>query len=391
MFTQASTRRILIVDDHPYSALMLAQALGPFAQPVEVLTANDGLEAWRLAEQRQLDVLITDYRMPGLSGLDLIARVRSHHTDTRVILITAHHTPALATAARNLQVTDYLVKPVSPEALRRVVDDVLGCETALIASLERATNDRLAMASHELKTPITTLLAYADLLKRVGPLTERQIEYLNRMRAVTKRLSELVVNLVEQARTTGGLAPRPEPCCLVEMAEDLADEFSPAAAARELTLTLAVGPDPLYVWGDATALRQVFRNLIGNAIKYTPANGQIQLGVEARADDVHVWVRDTGLGIPADDLPYVFEKFYRVQRQDRAAIEGSGLGLAIVKTIIEQHGGSVSVESEVGRGSCFRFSLPALPPTNESTPVTLHPIRRNVLAERRHQFQEKSA
>ncbi len=389
MLIQASTRRILIVDDHPFSALMLAQALGPFDPPVEVLTANDGVEAWRVVEQRRVDVLITDYRMPGLSGLELIARVRGQRADTCVILVTAHHTPALATAARNLQVTDYLVKPVSPEALRRVVNDVLGCESALAASLEQVTNDRLAMASHELKTPITTLLAYTDLLKRVGPLTERQIEYLNRIRTVTKRLSELVLNLVEQARTTGGLAPRPEPCCLVEMAEDMADEFAPAATARELTLNLAVGPKPLYVWGDATTLRQVLRNLMGNAIKYTPANGQITLGVEAHADDVLVWVRDTGLGIPAADLPFVFEKFYRVQSHDRATIEGNGLGLAIVKTIIEQHGGSVSVESQLGQGSCFRFSLPALPLPAKTTPATLRPMRRDVLSERLDQYQEK--
>lgn len=362
----SSANRILIVDDHPYSAHMLAQALGPFDHPVEVLTANDGLEAWRVVEQRRVDVLITDYRMPGLSGLELIARVRDLCAATRIILVTAHHTPALAAAARNLQVTDYLIKPVSPEALRRVVDDVLGCQSALAASLEQVTNDRLAMASHELKTPITTLLAYVDLLKRVGPLTELQAEYLNRIRAVTKRLSELVLNLVEQARPTGGVTPRPEPCCLVEMAEDMAEEFAPSASARTLTLTVDVGPEPLYVWGDALALRQVLRNLIGNAIKYTPAGGRIALSVEARAGEVCVWVRDTGLGIPTADLPFVFEKFYRVHRHDRAAIEGNGLGLAIVKTIVEQHGGRVSVESEVGQGSCFCFCLPALAPLTES-------------------------
>jgi two-component system, OmpR family, phosphate regulon sensor histidine kinase PhoR len=199
-----------------------------------------------------------------------------------------------------------------------------------------------------------------DLLKRVGPLTERQLDYLNRIRAVTKRLSELVLNLVEQARTTGGLSPRPEPCCLVEMAEDMADEFSPSATTRDLTLAVDTGLAPLYVWGDAAALRQVLRNLIGNAIKYTPAGGRITLGVEARAKEVCVSVCDTGLGIPAADLPFVFEKFYRVHSQDRALIEGNGLGLAIVKTIVEQHGGSISVESQVGQGSCFRFSLPAL-------------------------------
>jgi signal transduction histidine kinase len=339
---------------------MLAQALGPFDRPVEVLTANDGLEAWRLIEQRRVDVLITDYQMPGLSGLELIARVRSQHTDTHIILITAHHTPALATAARNLHVTDYVIKPVSPEALCRVVAEVLGCQSALAASVAQVTNDRLAMASHELKTPITTLLAYVDLLKRVGPLTEHQIEYLNRMRAVTKRLSELVRNLVEQARTTGSLTPRPEPCCLVEMAEDMLDEFAPSATARNLTLAIDVELESLYVWGDATALRQVLRNLLGNAIKYTPAGGRITLGVEARTNDVCVWVRDTGLGIPTADLPFIFEKFYRVCNHDRATIEGNGLGLAIVKTIVEQHGGSVSVESELGQGSCFRFNLPAL-------------------------------
>ena len=117
----------------------------------------------------------------------------------------------------------------------------------------------------------------------------------------------------------------------------------------------------LSVTADLMRLQQVARNLIGNAIKYTPAGGQITVAAEAKGDTVQVTVQDTGLGIPTTDLPFIFDRFYRVQADDRQNIEGNGLGLAIVKAIVEQHGGQITVESAVEKGSRFSFTLPLTP------------------------------
>ena len=112
--------------------------------------------------------------------------------------------------------------------------------------------------------------------------------------------------------------------------------------------------------GDVHRLKQVLRNLVGNAVKYTPDNGAITLAAATEGPYVRVDIQDTGIGISDADLPYVFEKFYRAQMEAVSDIEGNGLGLAIVKSVVEQHGGHVSVESEVGKGACFTFTLPLM-------------------------------
>src|SRR6266545_5665025 len=138
----------------------------------------------------------------------------------------------------------------------------------------------------------------------------------------------------------------------------LADEFKPQAQTKQQALSLIQTDDNLTVQCEVLKMHQALRNLIGNAIKYTPAGGAITLSVEHDAEQVNIKIQDTGYGIPASDLPHIFERFYRVRNNGHDEIEGNGLGLAIVKSIVEQHGGNVSVESEIGKGSCFSFTLP---------------------------------
>jgi signal transduction histidine kinase len=114
------------------------------------------------------------------------------------------------------------------------------------------------------------------------------------------------------------------------------------------------------VSGNESQLRRVLRNLIGNAVKYTPEGGTITLSLEFESNIVKIRVKDTGYGIPSSDLPHIFDRFYRVRNNGHNDIQGNGLGLAIVKTIAGQHGGNVSVESEVGKGSCFTLTIPLL-------------------------------
>jgi signal transduction histidine kinase len=127
---------------------------------------------------------------------------------------------------------------------------------------------------------------------------------------------------------------------------------------KNQTLLVEEGKERLNVCGDHLQLKQALRNLVGNASKYTPAGGSIKLSAAAEAELVTVRVKDTGYGIPADDLPFIFDRFYRVRDGEVKDIEGNGLGLAIVKSVIEGHGGQIDVESRLGQGSCFTFRLP---------------------------------
>jgi len=142
---------------------------------------------------------------------------------------------------------------------------------------------------------------------------------------------------------------------------NIADEFTPQAAAKEQTLQFNPFTSRAHVNGDLLQLKQLFRNLVGNAIKYSPQGGRIMLGAKVEKGNIQVNVQDTGFGIPAADLPFIFDRFYRVRSGKNSEMEGNGLGLAIVKSIVEQHGGQVNVQSEMDKGTCFTVSLPLYP------------------------------
>jgi signal transduction histidine kinase len=224
--------------------------------------------------------------------------------------------------------------------------------------LERVKNEFIATASHDLKSPITAVLGYSELLTRAGPLNERQEEFASRMRHAAVQMHELVSNLLELARIDLDVELKPEPCDMLDLLTAATDEMRVQAAAKSQALAFIPPAERLRIQGDPARLRTMLRNLIGNAVKYTPPGGQIVVSAEAIGQFAWVTVQDTGPGIQPADLPHVFEKFYRAQSAPTVEAEGSGLGLAIVKAIVERHGGHVTAESAPGAGSRFRFSLP---------------------------------
>ena len=228
-------------------------------------------------------------------------------------------------------------------------------------TLERVKNEFISTASHDLKNPIMTIAGFSQLIPKIGPLDPKQVEFVERIQAAASHMQELVQNLLDLAKMDMGVELKMENVELNTLATDIADEFQPQAEAKNQTLNLKKAWDEIVVRGDPLQLCQALRNLVGNAIKYTPADGSIDLSVEKEETSVFIQVKDTGHGIPADDLPFIFDRFYRVRNQTIQNIEGNGLGLAIVKSIIEKHGGQISVESEPGKGSCFTFSLPLAP------------------------------
>jgi signal transduction histidine kinase len=168
-----------------------------------------------------------------------------------------------------------------------------------------------------------------------------QVDFARRIGNGAKHMGELVENMLDLAKMDLHEEGRFETLDLAPMLAELADEFKPQAEAKGQTLTLEKTGTSFPVRGEAVKLRQVFRNLIGNAIKYTPANGTIQISANSDAERVFIHVKDTGYGIPAADLPHLFKRFYRVRNNGHDDIEGNGLGLAIVKSIVEGHGGGV--------------------------------------------------
>lgn len=229
--------------------------------------------------------------------------------------------------------------------------------------LEQVKNEFISTASHNLKHPITVITGFTQLLSRAGRLNKKQLGYVHQINIATENMNALAQNILELAIMDlgAGMELRREIVDLRAVVSEVADEFRPQAEAKGQLLQLEKTEEQLTVHVDPLQLRQALRNLVDNAIKYTPGGGSITLSLGSPDHQAVVRVRDTGRGISSENLPFIFDRFYRVRNGYTRGIEGSGLGLAIVKSIVEQHGGQISVKSEPGKGSCFTFILPLMP------------------------------
>ena len=252
--------------------------------------------------------------------------------------------------------------------------------------LERASKFKdqfLSTMSHELRTPLNAVLGFSDLLKeeRYGTLNDRQQRYLKHIHTGGKHLLSLINDILDLSKIEAGrLQLAVESVLISSSFAEALDSMRPLADKKSQIL-VKHAPPGLSLRADATRFRQVLMNLIGNAIKFTPEGGKIELTARQFGDDVRVEVRDSGPGIPPDEQKRIFEAFYRLRQSEKAA-EGTGLGLAITQRLVELHGGKLGLDSEMGSGSCFHFTLPsavavaaAEPLTNISTTVTSESIR----------------
>jgi two-component system NtrC family sensor kinase len=225
-----------------------------------------------------------------------------------------------------------------------------------LKELDRVKSEFVFTVSHDLRTPLTTIRGYVDLLERVGPLNDQQRTFVERVRASILHITDLISDLLDLGRIEAGYDLEMEPLHLEGIIDAVVEEFRPLAEEKQQELRWERPPLPL-IRGNPRRLRQVMENLLSNAIKYTQEGGWI--AVEAAEDDGHIVIRvaDNGIGIPLADQPYIFERFYRARTEETEEVEGTGLGLAIVKSVIEKHGGRVWVESRPGVGSVFTFVL----------------------------------
>lgn len=227
-----------------------------------------------------------------------------------------------------------------------------------IERVEKTRRDFIANVSHELRTPLTSIRGYAETLLDSGEFTESSREFLQVIRRNAERMSRLTEDLLVLARVESGeekLDLQPvEPRKLIQ---ESAAALSETANAAGVVLELASAPE-CPVLADSYAIQQVLGNLISNALRYAQSGRKLVLGASERDHHVEFFVKDFGPGIPSEHLPRIFERFYRVDKARSRETGGTGLGLAIVKHIVLNHGGTVRVESAVGHGTTFFFTLP---------------------------------
>jgi len=226
-----------------------------------------------------------------------------------------------------------------------------------------ADRDRLrefvADVSHELRTPIAALRLYTELLSSGEVDDATRQEFLERSTEQIGRLEWLSTNLLDLSRIDAGIFPLDiHGGDLRDPIQAVVQALSEEAMERGVALDSVVPAENVDVRFDRERIVQLMTNLIGNALKFTPRGGGVSVRLEEGPDEVTIVVRDTGHGIPADELPRIFDRFYRGTNTGEARASGSGLGLAIVRSIVDMHGGRIDLTSEVGRGTEFRITLP---------------------------------
>ena len=223
--------------------------------------------------------------------------------------------------------------------------------------MERLKDEMISSVSHEMRTPLTAILGFIEFMLEQKVSPEKQRDYLQTVHRETQRLNQLISNFLDLQRLQAELETyHMEPLQVDTLLQETAQLFALAAAKH--TLEVECPADLPAVRGDARRLGQVLKNLVTNAIRYSPRGGKITLGATGGKEEVTIWVKDEGIGIPFEDLEKIFSPFYRVDDSDRRIPGGIGLGLALVREMIKAHGGRVWAESTLGQGSTFCFTVP---------------------------------
>ncbi len=244
------------------------------------------------------------------------------------------------------------------EAFNRMASD-LAARQAQLVEADRARRQLLADVSHELMTPLTAIRGYAETLglPQFAPPTTEGTRAVKVIQEEGERIERLVGDLLDLARfEAGGISLAQESVDVDEVFERVSERHAKAAQDKQVSIVIDPHDDEVRLVGDPMRIEQAMQNLAANALKHTPPNGTVRLAARRDGDQVRLTVSDTGMGIPAEHLPHVFDRFYKADRSRSQS--GSGLGLSIVKAIVERHGGTVAVRSTPNVATVFEVSLP---------------------------------
>ena len=406
---------ILIVDDRDENLLALEAVLSD--PGYRIVRARSGREALKEVLDQDFALILLDVQMPGVDGYEtaVLIRERQRSRQTPIIFLTANDFGSQHVfRGYTVGAVDYLVKPVAPDVLRskvavfvelfnkqealrlaqeelewRVLErtrELASANVALSAEIEerakieqervillrreqaarldaeaanRLKDEFLATLSHELRTPLNAIMGWAHVLGQSAgdrPTVQRAAEVI---RQNASAQAQLIEDILDVSRIVGGrVVLDTRPVQVREIIEGAIEALAPAALAKNIQIERRLRDD-VQVYGDRDRLQQVVWNLVSNALKFTPKGGRVEVELSDEDGDAGVRVSDTGIGIPADFLPFVFDRFRQADSSMSRRHSGLGLGMAIVRHLVELHGGTVSVESEgEGKGATFRLRLP---------------------------------
>jgi signal transduction histidine kinase len=331
-------------------------------------SVNAATDDTAAAERAAISAMIIAILLAGLISLWLIRSITRPVFD----LETGMHAVARGDFTRKLS-----VRPNRNDEFGRLSESYEAMANRL-AQLDRLKAEFVSVASHELKTPINVILGYVELLEDgiYGKLQDQQREVCETIAAQARNLTRLVRRLLDVSRfEAGGGALECRQLNLARFLDTLQSSFSVLAMQRSVQFQVERSDDlPTEVRWDEDRMSEVVGNLLSNAFKFTPRGGKVELSAAAQDDHIVIEVRDTGAGIPPEQLPRIFQKFYQADNQAKASAKGTGLGLAIAKEIVEAHGGSIAATSIAGHGATFRITMPVASDLRRSGQFPAHAI-----------------
>lgn len=372
--------RVLIVDDEKVIRHVCRLSLEKAGYAVEL--AENGLQALELLHQDgDFDIILTDLKMPGLDGMNLLKTVKRDHAHIEVIIMTGFATIESAIETMRLGAYDFILKPLKSDQIRMVVNKcserirlsqenlTLREANARLKELQEMKEKFIAITSHELRTPVSHLKGYLNIITdhSFEKLSGRdKKDCLRVIQNAVNDLEQIVTNMFDTLRVehdTDFL--KKEILSLNDLVGEVVDEFQLAGRKRHLQISAQKLFKDYQVYADRVKVKGIIAELAQNALKYTPDGGRIEVSLGEEGNFCLINVQDSGVGIAESELGKIFEKFYEVQNTDYHSTSkisfmggGLGLGLSLAQAIAVAHGGGIRASSELNKGSLFQILLP---------------------------------
>ncbi|NQT66048.1 MAG: response regulator [Actinobacteria bacterium] len=356
---------ILVIDDEEVVRDSCSQVL--IKEGYQTETAGDGETGLQKIREVKPDLVLVDLKMPGVCGMEVLKKIRDIDPDIIAVVITGFATIDSAVESMKEGAYDFLPKPFTPDELRLIIKRglekrKLALEAATLREEKKRMEENfITMVSHELRTPLVDIQQYFEVILGgiVGEVAIKQKEMLERVRERIDALLKLIKDWLDMTRIKAGeVVKKFEPLDISFILKNAISFALPQAEMRKITLEIDAPSSLKKVKGDKESLKMIFTNLISNGIKFNHEGGSVLIKAKEQDDHIIIEVSDTGIGIIKEDLPFIFDEFFRVKSDKTRHISGTGLGLSIVKKIAEAHSGSIKVESELGKGSTFFVILP---------------------------------
>ena len=364
----------LIVDDSSTTRHIVRQSLKQ--QGMTVFEAENGQEALDLLASRlnAIDIIITDFFMPVMDGKELCQKVRTqlNQKEIPILFLSTLSEQSYILDLFKAGASDYLIKPFTQEELiarmqvhlnNRLLNKELTGKVLELKRLNQMKDKFLAICSHDLRSPLNSILAFTQLLMTETLTSEDRNKYLNIVQSSGNFLLSLIEDLLDLGQAQSNSTDfEVKPLNFSSIVETNLKSFDPLINVKALDLEMENKiPPELQIAGNTNALTRIVNNLLSNAIKFTPKEGTIKVLLEPQGDQqIALSIIDTGVGIPQEKIPALFDTLSKTSMAGTEGEKGTGLGLAITSQLVKKHGGSIEVASEEGKGSTFKILLPTI-------------------------------